>query len=120
MEEESQPTERKRPYTVWVYDNFHYMDPEESYCAGEFDQYEDALARSWAIVDDFLLAEYTPGMTPDDLYRVYTTFGDDPSISPPEPGKEFSAWRYARQRCEEMCVGQDRDTPTSTRDSDRN
>ena len=45
-----------------------------------------------------------PGIDADALFRLYTTFGEDPTIDAAGPnGERFSAWDYARKRCREMC-----------------
>jgi hypothetical protein len=90
-------------YTVRVDDNFHYMDKDYRYTHGEYETVEEAVKAAQAIVDSFLAAAYIPGMSPDDLYRSYTSFGDDPFIIGPENPK-FSAWNYAQGRCNEICA----------------
>jgi hypothetical protein len=97
-------------YTVRVDDNFYYMDKDYRYTHGEYANLEDAVKASKAIVDSFLATAHIPGMRPDELYRSYTSFGDDPFIVGPE-GAKFSAWNYAQRRCEEICaVGSTADT----------
>ncbi len=91
-------------YRVLVDDNFHHMDEEERYTLGEFASYEEAEEACRRIVDGFLLDAYEPGMEAGALYALYTMFGDDPFISTAERARTFSAWNYARQRCEEMCA----------------
>lgn len=92
-------------YTVFVDDNFHYMDEDERTRLGVFDTLEAAVAACRKIVDDFLTSNYEPGMTADSLYQYYTGFGTDPFIVGGESRSDFSAWDYARQRCHEMCGG---------------
>jgi hypothetical protein len=44
-------------------------------------------------------------MTAQELYELYTLFGEDPFVQAP-PGERpstFSAWDYAKQRASEMC-----------------
>jgi len=96
-----------RPFTVVIADNFHYMDEGESYEHGKFETLEGAIAAAKSIVDGFLASALKPGMTADELYSQYTSFGDDPYItSSNEPGVPFSAWSYAKTRCLEMCGSQ--------------
>ena len=91
-------------YTVHIDDNFHYMDEEQRVAAGAHDDLDSAVSACKRIVDRSLLHEYRPGMTADQLYGQYTSFGDDPFIRPAPPGTVlFSAWTYARQRCDEIC-----------------
>jgi len=100
----SDPT---RPFTVVVADNFHYMDKSENYEHGKFETLEAAIAASKRIVDEFLSSALKPGMTADELYSQYTSFGDDPYvIGSDEPGVPFSAWTYAKARCSELCGSQ--------------
>jgi len=86
-------------YEVFVDDNFHYMDEDERYKLGEFDTEEEAVAACKEIVDKFLLFNYKPGMTAEELYSHYTDFGEDPFVRP----GSFSAWTYAKERCPEIC-----------------
>ena len=92
-------------YTVLVDDNYHFMDETERYTQGDYPTLAAAIQVCQAIVDDFLLSALEPGMTAGRLYHQYTAFGEDPFIQPPpgEPAQPFSAWDYARQRCEELC-----------------
>ena len=43
-----------KPYTVFVDDNFHYMDESERYKLGEFADCASAMAACKQIVDEFL------------------------------------------------------------------
>jgi len=90
-------------YTVRVDDNYHYMDADKRYTHGEYETLEDAIKAAKEIVDDFLSSAYTPGMSAEKLYQGYTSFGDDPFIIGPEE-KQFSAWEYAKARCEVLCA----------------
>ena len=93
-------------FEVFVDDNYHYMDEESRYRLGSFASYSDAVARSKAIVDEFLKESHCLGMTSEELYALYTGFGEDPFIVPAgEPF--FSAWDYARARCKEICREED-------------
>jgi hypothetical protein len=91
-------------YRVLVDDNFHYMDESERYELGSYATLEEAIKAAKAVVDSFLSSEYHPGMTADQLYKQYVTFGEDPFIIAPEQSQiNFSAWDYARARCQELC-----------------
>jgi hypothetical protein len=92
------------PFTVIVADNFHYMDESENYRLGDFDTLEEAMDASRRIVDEYLTSAYTPGMTAVALYDSYVNFGEDPYIlSADIEGVIFSAWTYAKERCESIC-----------------
>jgi hypothetical protein len=90
-------------YRVLVDDNYHYMDESERYTHGEFDTLEEALAACKRIVDEFLLANYKPGMTATELEQGYKMFGEDPWIAGGDPDVKFSAWDYATARAKEIC-----------------
>jgi hypothetical protein len=92
-------------YTVYVDDNFHYMDESERYSAGVYESCEAATEKCRSIVDEFLLSEYKEGTQAPQLLEAYKSFGEDPWISGPEPECKFSAWTYAEKRCREICAG---------------
>jgi hypothetical protein len=91
-------------YAVLVDDNFHYQDEDERYQHGSFESYDEAVAACRRIVDAFLDSHYKPGLSEAELYALYTSFGEDPFISPDDAKVRFSAWTYARQRCAVLCV----------------
>lgn len=94
-------------YKLLVDDNYHYMDESERYQYGTYDTLTAAVQAAQRIVDDYLASAYQPGMTAEELYRSYTTFGEDPFIVPTDNNSEpsnFSAWRYARERCEQLTM----------------
>lgn len=92
-------------YTVFVDDNYHYQDERERYKLGVFEDCESALTACKKIVDEFLVQNYFVGMTAEDVYQIYTMFGEDPFIISETPKSLFSAWNYAKQRCAEICAG---------------
>jgi len=62
---------------------------------------------STKIVEEYLRSAYQPGMSAQDLFSNYVSFGEDPFIIA-TPSKEtevlFSARDYAKRRCDELCV----------------
>jgi hypothetical protein len=89
-------------YTVYVDDNFHYMDEEERYKLGEFASLEEAVAACKRVVDGFLEDETSIDSPARERYRQYTSFGPDPFIKTDDPETKqplFSAWNYAERRC---------------------
>ena len=50
-------------YTVWVDDNYHYMDEDERYKLGEFETLQTATEACKKIVDEYLASAYAPGMS---------------------------------------------------------
>ena len=91
------------PYVVMVDDNYHYGDEDERYQAGVYATAEEAVARCKKIVDGSL--EECSGDTADAIYKQYTSFGDDAFVVARDaPPVTFSAWDYAKQRCEELAT----------------
>jgi hypothetical protein len=91
-------------YRVLVDDNFHYMDEDARYELGAFATVDAAIAAAKAVVDDYLEAARRPGMTAQELFESYTMFSEDPFIvGPDQPGEAFSAWEYAKRRCDDLC-----------------
>lgn len=91
-----------KTWTVWVRDNFHYMDEDETWKRGEYENYDLALSTCKQMVDQCLY-EYLPNCkTSDELYRYYQSFGDDPYIIPDDPNNRFSAWSYAQNKSNEI------------------
>jgi len=98
-------------YKALVDDNFHFLDESERYEFGEFPTLEAALEASRRIVDQDLVHIYQPGMTAQQLFEGYKMGGEDPFIvssTPEDAAGLFSAWDYAKRRCEEMCSPQAR------------
>ena len=93
----------KPKYSVFVDDNFHYMDESERYLLGEFETREEAIQTAKAIVDAFLIRGYEEGMSAEKLHEQYRAYGEDPFISPRDENAPFSAWGYAKIRCDELC-----------------
>jgi hypothetical protein len=93
-------------YKIVVADNFHYMDESEYTDGGVFESHEEAVAACRELVDRSLASLHEPGMTADELYDTYTSFGDDPfivALDDSPVGERFSAWDYAKERCRAIC-----------------
>ena len=97
------PEERSHTYKVIVDDNFHHMENGEQYEYAELSSCAEAIAACKKIVDEFLLPAYKPGMVAEELWALYTAFGDDAFIVTEDTQCRFSGWEYARRRCEELC-----------------
>ena len=92
------------PYVVMVDDNFHYMDEDERYRHGEFADAGVAIEHCRQIVDEYLESALKPGMSAEELWDSYKTFGEDSFIQSVDVAPvRFSAWDYARGRCADMC-----------------
>ncbi len=100
-------------YIVRVEENSHYGDKAERRTVGEYKDAEMARAMAMSIVNEDLDSLYQPGMTPEELYRLYTMFGRDAYIVTADESCQFSAWNYASERCREICS----QTPRSEQNS---
>ena len=90
---------------VLMNENARYMDESERSDHGVFANADEAIAACKAMVDDELTTMQKPGMTAEELYRLYIGFGPDPFVvplNPHDPDIEFSAWTFARERCEKL------------------
>lgn len=93
----------KMKYTLFVDDNFHYMDESKRYKHSEYASCEDATKTAKKIIDEFLISNYKPGLTEFELYENYKNFGEDTFIVSDEKNCDFSAWTYAKERCYQIC-----------------
>lgn len=98
-------------YKVLVDDNFDYTDEERRYEHGSYSSLEDAISAAEMLVnrylisvaDSYLFSDQASNMTADELYKNYVSFGPDPFItSNTEEKISFSAWDYAKVRCQEL------------------
>jgi hypothetical protein len=90
---------------VLVYDNNHYGDESERTDYGVFASADEAIAKSKKIIDDDLKGMWTPGRSAAELYQLYICWGPDPVVVPLDPNNPelaFSAWLYAKERCQEI------------------
>lgn len=90
-------------FTVWVDDNFHYMDESERYKQGEYDILDEAIAVCKKVVETSV--EYKPGATADDLYGEYIMFGEEPFIVGEVEFDAFNARKYAKEYFQKLCEG---------------
>lgn len=92
-------------YAVLVADNFQYMDSGQHFELGTYATLDEAIEASMGVVTHWLTDEWKPGMTAEQLYGQYVSFGEDPFIidgqPPDDPEAEivrlFSAWEFAKR-----------------------
>lgn len=89
-------------YIVRIEENSHYDDDRARWTLGEFEDSDVALAAARRVIDEDLQSLHRPGMTADELYHHYTSFGHDAYIISDDAGCRFSGWDYACQRCNEI------------------
>jgi hypothetical protein len=99
------------PYTVCVDDNYHHGEESYRYKAGTYTDCESAIAACRKIVDEFLAARGDDQK--QDLFDSYRQFGEDPFIVTSDKNCVFSAWNYARQRCQELADAATKADPSS-------
>jgi hypothetical protein len=110
------------PFRLMVADNFHCMDKDESYEQGTYPTLGAAIEAAQQIVEQHLLRGYAPGVTATELWDRYRHFGEDPYLAPHQSTRAlstpvFSAWTYAKQRCEEICAPTQLSLPFAPRPS---
>lgn len=91
----------KQKWIVMVDDNFHFTDESERYKSGEYETYDEAVAKCKSIVDEYLESALEPNMSANQLYTSYQMFGEDPFIEG-EKGYAYSSWDYAKERCSDL------------------
>jgi hypothetical protein len=93
-------------FLVFQTDNFHPMDPEHEFQAGQFATFEEARAAVQRIVDESLQEVFKAGMTAEKLLDTYDAFGEGAYIV--ELGEKteprFSSREYAEARCAVLCA----------------
>ena len=89
-------------YVVFVDDTFHRMNESHRYKLGEYDSCNKVMNECMKIVDEFIDKAYDEKISYQDLYRGYTMYGEDPFILSEEQTYEFSAWSYAKKRCQAL------------------
>jgi hypothetical protein len=93
-----------KKYIVYVDDNYHYMDETERYKLGEYDTREAAVAACKAKVEEYFERIEKGKYSYEELWGGYMEYGEDPYISNEDIKDHFSAWEYAKQRCQEHCA----------------
>ena len=91
-------------YSVYVDDNYHLPPDDERYKLGDFVTLDEAVAACKRMVDQFLRVEVSSDRTAAERYEQNTGYGPDPFIVTDDPDvghPAFSAWSYAKQRCQE-------------------
>lgn len=67
-------------YTVLIDDNAHYMDESSQTKGGEFPTCAAAIEACKKIVEKSVDENYKSGITADELFDLYTRYGQDPFI----------------------------------------
>ena len=89
-------------YTVFVDDNFHYMDESYRYKLGIYSTWDEAVQAAKSLVDEFLTGNKAKASSAEELFSAYCQYGEDPFIDAPEAYTKFSARKYAGEKCKEL------------------
>ena len=100
----SEESENRRLFAVYVDDNFHYTDEGERYKHGSFETLELAIAACKRFVEGEVSYMYKAGMSSEELYSLYQSFGEDPFVRGSTDGVPFSAWNYAKEFADKICA----------------
>jgi len=91
-------------YSVYVDDNFSLPPDDARYKLGDFATLDEAVAACKRKVDEYLKVHVPSDRTAEERYDEYTHSGPDPFIVTDDPvvgHPAFSAWSYAKERCQE-------------------
>lgn len=92
-------------FIVKASDNSRFDSPENDYLYGAFATYEEAYAKCEEIVEGFLMQNKTEGMSTEELFHHYISFGEEPYIVSVD-GSEcvpFKAIDYAKEQSKAIC-----------------
>ena len=87
----------RKKFTVYIDDNFHFMDKSYRIKYAQYDTIEEAIKTCQVITKLSLLDFFKAEMSFKELILRYQTFGDDPWIDNSD-GITFSAWDYAKEK----------------------
>jgi hypothetical protein len=96
-------------YIVVVDDNYHYMDEDERYVVGIYEDCESAVAQCKEMVDEHILKSFNGHETEKAIWDDYMSFGEDPWIISFGSEKcSFSAWNYAKEKIKQLLAESER------------
>lgn len=98
-EEIARATRENPPAAYTIYSQ-HNIDGTGIVKIGEFADCESAITACRKIVDDFLL-KHDSG-TAEELFASYRRFGEYAAVATRDEACNFSPWKYAEQRCQEI------------------
>src|SRR5947209_20588627 len=87
-------------FTVIVEDSFDRVFGGHDK-VGEYQTYEEAVAKAMSLIDRTIRERYQAGMTAQELYWSVSQF-DSPAIVPDREDHPFSPAAYTRDRCRAM------------------
>jgi len=94
-----------KKYTVYIDNNFHFMDISYRIKYAQYDTIEEAIEACKSITKSSLLEFFESGISTEELVLKYQTFGDDPWVSGLD-NNPFSAWEYAKEEAKILTTKQ--------------
>lgn len=94
----------RKPFTVFVDDNFHYMDQEHRYRHGAFATWDKAVAACQKLIDAELRDFLEQGIEPEALSATWALYGSDPFIVATDDGTAGPARRFSARDYVAKCV----------------
>ena len=92
-----------KKYTVYVDDNYHYMDKSERYAEGSYESLEEAINKCKELTIKSLEHFYETGITPEKLSAQWAMFGEDPYVFGVDGEVPFSARKFiSTELCQEI------------------
>ena len=85
---------KNKKFSVYVDDNYHFMDEDERYTVGSFNSLEEALEKCREITIRSLDDLYESGIIPEKLKAQWSMFGEDPFIRGGDGSVPFSARKF--------------------------
>lgn len=91
-------------YQVYVDDNFHCGDESARYKLGEFETKDEAIAACKQKVAEYFERIEKGKYSFRELWEGYMLYGEDPFVINDDGTDRFSAWEYAKLRCQEYAA----------------
>ncbi|HEY1065109.1 MAG TPA: hypothetical protein VGE52_03335, partial [Pirellulales bacterium] len=89
-------------HSLYSEENKRRGEPDARRLIAEFPTREAALLAARLRLDEDLQELYRDGISAEELVRLWTLFGDEPSLAPDDATAPFSAIDYVRSRAADL------------------
>jgi hypothetical protein len=89
-------------WQVYVEDRERYMDNDSRSLYSEHETREEALSAARALVERSLEELRAPGQSAEQLFSLWSLFGQDAYLVPDDSEGRFSGQDYARERVAQL------------------
>ena len=90
-------------FTVYVDDNYHYMDEDERWTLGVFGSAAEAVSAAKDLVTKSVEHMHEAGMSAEQVFARYQAFGDDPFVvGDGAECRSFHAWTFAEEESQRL------------------